>query len=167
MQYIKRDKVHVASVPQIEGLTIKDVLTFAKRNAQVLKHLPDERDWVHMDRKWICDVIYTLDKVNFQSLITKAATDRKARLEESRNLVVEMRPEFAAALNNCLNYSSKSYVAHDGYSGERVVGQPDEGQLQAKEDSRRAGGGQGRRRSAQAGPPGVPAGGQAAQGGER
>ena len=99
MQYIKRDKVHVASVPQIEGLTIKDVLTFAKRNAQVLKHLPDERDWVHMDRKWICDIVYTLDKANFQAYITKAVRDRKDRLEEKRNLAVSMRPEFAAALN--------------------------------------------------------------------
>ena len=97
----------VASVPQIEGLTIAEVLAHAKKNAAILKYLPDERDWVHMDRKWICDVVYTLDKAGFQTFITKAVKERKERLEQKRNLVVEMRPEFAQALQTCLNYSSK------------------------------------------------------------
>ena len=55
----------VSSVPQIEGLTVHDVLSMARKSQTILKHLPDERDWVHMDRKWICDVVYTLDKQNF------------------------------------------------------------------------------------------------------
>lgn len=32
---------------------------------------------------------------------------RKDKLEQSRDLLVEMRPEFATALNNSLNFSSK------------------------------------------------------------
>ena len=55
----------MASVPQIEGLTISDILGIAKKSPVVLKHLPDERDWVHMDRKWICDVVFSLDRQNF------------------------------------------------------------------------------------------------------
>lgn len=97
-------------MPQIEGLTIADVLNFAKKSNAVLKHLPDERDWVHMDRKWICDVVYTLDKAGFQALINKAIKERKERLEEKRNLVVSMRPEFAAALNSSLNFSRKHLI---------------------------------------------------------
>jgi hypothetical protein len=88
----------VAAVPQIEGLTVEDILAFARKNQQILKHLPDERDWVHIDRKWVCDVVYTLDKNNFQNMINEAMKKRKQKLEASQNLIVDMRPEFAQAL---------------------------------------------------------------------
>ena len=97
----------VAAVPQIEGLTVEDILAHAKGNPLLLKHLPDERDWVHIDRKWFCDVIFTLDRNNFQALITAAMKRRRDKLEQSQNLLVEMRPEFAQALHSCLNFSSK------------------------------------------------------------
>jgi hypothetical protein len=97
----------VAAVPQIEGLTVEDLLDLARGNQALLKHLPDERDWVHIDRKWVCDILYTLDKNNFQNVINTAIKSRKERLENSRNLMVEMRPEFAQALNSCMNFSSK------------------------------------------------------------
>ena len=67
----------------------------------------DERDWVHIDRKWVSDILYTLDKNNFQNFINAAIKSRKERLESTRNLVVEMRPEFTQALNSCMNFSSK------------------------------------------------------------
>jgi hypothetical protein len=53
--------VKVAAVPHIEGLTVQDFLAYAKRNPPVLKYLPDERDWVHIDRSWLCNILYTLD----------------------------------------------------------------------------------------------------------
>jgi hypothetical protein len=42
-------------------------------------------------------------------MIKDAAKERKSRLEEKRNLVVEMRPEFAQAFQSCMNFSSKSF----------------------------------------------------------
>jgi len=53
--------------------------------------------------------MYTLDPDGVQNMINNALTNRKEKLERSRDLVVEMRPEFADALNKCLNFSSKSY----------------------------------------------------------
>ena len=55
----------VASVPQIEGLTVEDILDMFKGNPDLLSHIPDERDWNHLDRKWLCDILYSLDKTNF------------------------------------------------------------------------------------------------------
>ena len=52
-------------MPQIEGLTVEDILEMYRGNIQILKYLPDERDWQHLDRKWLCDVLYSLDKANF------------------------------------------------------------------------------------------------------
>ena len=47
--------------PQIEGLTIEDFLGHARARPQLLKCLPDEADWHHLDKKWVCDVLYTKD----------------------------------------------------------------------------------------------------------
>lgn len=98
LQYIKRQDLKVAAVPQIEGLTVEDFLQYAKKKPELLKYLPNENDWLHLDRKWICDVLYTLDTEGIQEMIDKAMKKRRERLEVSQNTVVEMRPEFVAAL---------------------------------------------------------------------
>ena len=59
-----------------------------------MKFLPDKRDWDQMDRKWLSDVMNTVDRQRFEKMVKDAARERKARLEDKRNLVVEMRPEF-------------------------------------------------------------------------
>ena len=48
-------------MPQIEGLTTKDFLDHARKKPALLKLLPDEGDWHHLDKKWMCDVLYTKD----------------------------------------------------------------------------------------------------------
>ncbi len=60
-QYIKRTNLKVAAVPQIAGLAVEDFLNYAKTKPNLIKDLPDESGWNHHDKKWICDVLYTLD----------------------------------------------------------------------------------------------------------
>jgi len=108
IQYIKRDKVIVAAVPHIEGLTVEDMLELAKRHPNTLKHLPDERDWDGLNRKWVADILFTVERAKFEKIIKDAVKARKERLEEKNNLLVEMRPEFAQAFQNCMNFSRKS-----------------------------------------------------------
>jgi hypothetical protein len=43
--------------------------------------LPDERDWVHLDKHWICDIMFTVDTEGVQAMIDKAIKERKERLE--------------------------------------------------------------------------------------
>ena len=43
-------------------------------------------------------------------MIKDAVKARKERLEEKHNLNVEMRPEFAQALQNCMSYSIKAFL---------------------------------------------------------
>ena len=97
VQYIRRDKILVSAVPQIEGLTVEDMLDFARGKQAVLRHLPDERDWDHMDRKWLADILFTVDKANFDRMIKDAIKARKERLEDKNSLNVSIRPEFAQA----------------------------------------------------------------------
>ena len=52
-------------------------------------------------------MIYTLDTEGTQEMINKAMTKRKTKLEQSQALLIEKKPEFAEALKNCNNFSSK------------------------------------------------------------
>ena len=71
----------VAVVPHIEGLTTEDFEKFAKSKPALLKWLPNERDWNHIDKKWMCDVIFTRDASGFQEMIMKAVVYRKKKIE--------------------------------------------------------------------------------------
>ena len=41
-------------------------------------------DWHHLDKKWLCDVLYTMDTNGVQSLITIAMNARKHKLEKTQ-----------------------------------------------------------------------------------
>ena len=72
-----------SAVPQIEGLTIEDFMKFARDKPNILKYLPDEKEWHHLDKQWLCDVMYTVDTNGVQELIIKAMRKRKEKLEKS------------------------------------------------------------------------------------
>lgn len=86
---------------------MEDILDYSKKSGLGQKYLPEEKDWNHVDRKWLCDVMYTSDDNRFQVFIDKALFNRKEKLEKSQNLLVEMRPEFVEALEHCMSFSSK------------------------------------------------------------
>ena len=70
-------------------------MEYAKNHPNMLKFLPDSRDWVHIYRKGVCDVLYTLDPEGIQTLVNECTETRKIKVELSRHLNVNMRPEFA------------------------------------------------------------------------
>ena len=76
-------------------------MEYAKGNQAMLKFLPDPRDWVHIDKKWVCDLLYTLDPDGIQNMINECLETRKVKVELSKHLNVNMRPEFAQALATC------------------------------------------------------------------
>ena len=100
----------MAAVPQIEGLTVESMLELAKTFVAGLRHLPDERDWDGLNCKWMADILYTIERAKFEKVIKDAVKARKERLEEKHNLNVEMRPEFAQALQNCMSFSSNAFL---------------------------------------------------------
>ena len=56
----------MAGVPQIEGLTVEDMLELAKTSPNPLKHLPDVRDWDGLNHKWVADILYILSTPNLK-----------------------------------------------------------------------------------------------------
>ena len=94
------------------------MLELAKKTPNTLKHLPDQRDWDHMDRKWLADIIYSVDRVNFERMIKDAVKARRDRLEEKNDMNVVISPEFAQAFQSCMSFSSKFFLRVNGcYSG--------------------------------------------------
>lgn len=73
------------------------MLNLAKTSQNTLRHIPDERDWDGLSRKWLADIVYTVEKVKFEKAIKDAVKARKDRLEVKNNMLVDMRPEFAQA----------------------------------------------------------------------
>ena len=71
----------VAAVPQIEGLTVEDMLDLAKTSPNALRHIPDEKDWEGLSRKWLADILYTIERAKFERAIKDAVKARKDRLE--------------------------------------------------------------------------------------
>jgi len=64
--------IMIAAVPQIEGLTVENFIAYARQKPSLLKYLPDESDWHHLDKKWVCDILYTLDMNGIQEMINNA-----------------------------------------------------------------------------------------------
>jgi hypothetical protein len=97
-------------VPCIPGLTNADILEFALQSKPVQRHVPDLEDWVHVDRKWLCDMLYTLDTDSFQRLIVKSLAARRKVVEVKAKEMVGIRAEFAQALSRSVVCSqSKSF----------------------------------------------------------
>ncbi len=115
------------------------MLGVAKTSINTLRHLPDERDWEGLNHKWLADIIFTVDRVKFEKMIKDAVKARKERLQKKHKLNVEMRPEFAQALQNFMSSSSKSFfIERQPFSGERSSFTADEDKLKKKEDQGRA-----------------------------
>jgi len=45
------------------------MLELAKTSPNALKHLPDERDWDGLNRKWLADVLYTIERAKLEKII--------------------------------------------------------------------------------------------------
>ena len=98
----------LSKVPVIEGLTIEQLLKYAERVDKVKAYVPELKEWVHVDRKWLCDVIYTLDTDKFQKHIDDCLRKKRKTNEVKKNNMTGIRAEFVSALANSVVFSSKS-----------------------------------------------------------
>ena len=58
------------------------MLDLAKKSPNALRHIPDERDWDGLNRKWLSDILFTVERAKFEKAIKDAVKARKERLEE-------------------------------------------------------------------------------------
>ena len=53
------------------------MLELAKTSVAALRHLPDECDWDGLNRKWVADILYTIERAKFEKMIKDAVKARK------------------------------------------------------------------------------------------
>jgi hypothetical protein len=82
-------------VQLIEGLSTIDFLDFGRDRHQIVRYLPDEQDLNHIDKKWLCDVLYTVSIANDNS------SDPKSKVKvwgESKSANLDKARVFAGTL---------------------------------------------------------------------
>ena len=57
---MKNNAVHHIPIPQYEGLSIEDMLTFLRRYPALGEYFPEERDIHKLPKKWIADIGFTI-----------------------------------------------------------------------------------------------------------
>ena len=72
--------------------------------------MPDDRDWLHVDKEWLCNVLSSIDFEGIQKMILEARKKRKTKLEKQNDLMVEISPEFEEALKDCQTFSCKLFL---------------------------------------------------------
>ena len=90
----------MVKVPQIEGLKLRDFLDFAASKPETDEYLPDEDDWLHEDKVWICNVLNTLDPEGVHAMILEARRKRREHLEKKSDLSTPIQPYFLQAMQS-------------------------------------------------------------------
>jgi hypothetical protein len=90
----------------IEGLQVSELLKFIEL-AKISRYFPDVKDWMHVDRKWLCDMLYSLKSQSFDILVNMCIETKRKKSDVAKGYVVPIRAEFADALKNASICSSK------------------------------------------------------------
>jgi hypothetical protein len=90
----------------IDGLQVSELLKYIEE-VNLGQYFPDVRDWVHVDRKWLCDVLYSLESKGFDILVNRCIELKRKKSDAIKGHVVPIRTEFAEALKNATSCSSK------------------------------------------------------------
>jgi hypothetical protein len=53
----------------IEGLQISELLKFIETIKGGQSFFPDIKYWMHVDRKWLCDMLYSLESDKFDIFV--------------------------------------------------------------------------------------------------
>merc|ERR1712091_168034 len=90
-----KDIKHV-TVPQFEGLAIKDLLEFARPYDEVIAALPQVKTEIDkLPRQYIANIISTLVGKPFDEWIDERVNARHEKRAEENNLNIQMDPEIA------------------------------------------------------------------------
>ena len=108
---IHSTQVKVLTVPQYEGLTTTDMLSFSKTYPAVEECLPtEEREILKLPRAYIANVIYTNVGDPFADWVKFQIQDRNDKIASKRDLLVSMDPEIAKIFAASPSISGKSHL---------------------------------------------------------
>ena len=88
------------TVPNYEGLTMKDMLEWSKRFPEVVRALPSiEREIIKLHRQFVANLIYTIVGDPFKKWVDKVIEDRNAKIIDQQNLDIDLDPAIMKVFN--------------------------------------------------------------------
>jgi len=105
---IKCEAVKVISIPQFEGLTIPDLLDFAKGYPAIAHAFPVEKEISKLSRAYIGNVIYTLIGEIFSTWVQLRVTERNVKVSEEGNQIISMDPDVMRIFAQSTSVSGKN-----------------------------------------------------------
>ena len=110
--YIKWFDVKVVKVPQIKGLEVANILSFASMHTDVHKYLPEYEYKKEPSRDWIWNLVNTLINDEFQEYIQDKVCKRESELIKNKNLKVCATPEIIDIIKRSKAVSTSKGKSH-------------------------------------------------------
>ena len=108
--YTKNAKV--VKVPHIKGLSIKEIIAWAKDNSDIDSYLPTYSYRKYPGRNWICNVLNTIQSQKFQKLISEALKSREKFIVMKSRLNVVAIPKIISIFSKSQNLSVSKGKSH-------------------------------------------------------
>ena len=106
-KYLHADRVQYLSVPQYEGLGIKEFLIEAAKYPDTEPYFPAAQDIRKLPRQWVINVTYTLVGKPFADWVQAHMEARNQQLVEKHDMAIIMDPEVLRIFNASSHVSSK------------------------------------------------------------
>ena len=108
---LKAANIKILQVPHYDGLTIKNMLEFAKPYVKVTEALPIEpREVEKLPREYITNIINTLVGDDFQKWVKCKIAERHQKLQQEMNMTVNLDPEIAEIFKASKSISGKLFL---------------------------------------------------------
>ena len=107
---IKSKNVKVITIPYYEGLTIPELLGWARTidNEKILQYLPEvPKECLKLPRQYLANVIYTVLGEQFRSWVSEKIVERNLKVQRERDMIISMDPEIAEIFKASSSISCK------------------------------------------------------------
>ena len=110
--YIKWSELIVAQIPNVKGLEVESILSFASEHADIQKYLPEYEYQKEPSREWIWNLVKTLVHNEFQSYVQDKLNKRESELIKNKNLKISATPEIVDIIKRSKAVSTSKGKSH-------------------------------------------------------
>ena len=105
---IKSKDIKHIIIPCFEGLSIKELMQFARKYSKVMKALPVvEKEIEKLPRQYIANIIYTLVEEPFYEWVEAQINIRNEKMADKMDVHIEMDPELVKVFKESTAVTSK------------------------------------------------------------
>ena len=93
MQYLLQKDARHYYVPQFEGLDLDSIKEYIYADEVLRLYFPEERDYAILEKKWVCDICYTVKLDEFDNWVKAkiAARNKRAATVKDSQIVMDKK----------------------------------------------------------------------------